>query len=419
MTSATDSSAAQRAQELGSDFFAWAEAYPERVAVISDTGEIVTYQVIAQRTRKLAGLLLARGLQTGDVVAILSENSPRYLEMAMACKLAGLYFVALNTHLGIDELDYILGDCGATALLASAHVPIYAELGPDRLPAIRHRWLQNGSHPDWADYEKDLAAAAPLQEAAALEGDLLQYSSGTTGRPKGIKRALQPIGGSGGAQSFVGLVQLIGVGPEAIFMTPAPLYHTAPIFWTMTVLRLGGTAVLMTKFDPVRSLELIQEHRVTHGQFVPTMFVRMLKLPQEVRDRFDMSSLRGVVHAAAPCPVEIKRSMLEWWGPIISEYWSSSEGAGFTYLTAPEWLAHPGSVGRPLMGALHICDADGKELPTGEPGLIWAEVPGTYSYLNDPKKDAESTSPQGWRSVGDIGRFDDDGYLYLTDRARS
>jgi long-chain acyl-CoA synthetase len=400
----------------GTNFFAWADAVPDRLAIISDTGETISYQALAHRIRLLAGALRKRGLEDGDVVAILSENSPRYLEMTLACRLAGLYFVTVNVNLGADEIVYILRDCGATTLLGSANVAVYAELGPDRLPQVAHRLLQNGSHPDWDDYEAELAAAVPMTEPGELEGDLLQYSSGTTGRPKGIKRELRSADSSG-ADAFVGLVQLIGVGSGAIFMTPAPLYHTAPVFWTMTVLRLGGTAVLMTKFDPVRSLELIEEHRVSHGQFVPTMFVRMLKLPADIREKFDVSSLRGVVHAAAPCPVEIKRQMLDWWGPLISEYWSSSEGAGFTFLTATEWLAHPGSVGRPLMGPLHICDDEGNELPIGEPGMIWAELQSTYTYLNDPAKTAESTSAQGWRSVGDVGRFDEDGYLYLTDRA--
>lgn len=182
------------------------------------------------------------------------------------------------------------------------------------------------------------------------------------------------------------------------------------------MLRMGATVVVLKKFDPVRCLDAIQTHRVTHGQFVPTMFTRMLKLPEEQRLSYDVSSLQGVVHAAASCPVQVKHQMLEWWGPIVSEYWSSSEGAGFTFTTAEEWLAHEGTVAKPLFGGLHICDAVGNELPVGEVGQIWAEGV-AYSYLNDPEKDASTTSQEGRRSVGDIGRLDQDGYLYLTDRA--
>ncbi|GAA3209674.1 AMP-binding protein [Actinocorallia longicatena] len=389
---------------------------PGRPAVICDSGETLTHGELADRVSRLAGELRRRGLNVGDVVAILSENSPAYLEMTWACRLAGLYHVTLNTGFRADEIAHILADSGARALLASANLPVHAELTAALAPGILHRLLRGTAHPLWEDYEEVLAAAPHFVSDTGLEGDLLQYSSGTTGRPKGIRRPLRPAPRSAAEDMFALLVGLIGVQEDSVYLCPAPLYHSAPIIWTMTALRVGATVVLSTKFDPRRTLELIEEHRVTHGQFVPTMFTRMLRLPEADRLGSDLSSLRGVVHAAAPCPVGVKRAMMDWWGPIIHEYWSSSEGAGFTFIGPDEWLAHPGSVGRSLLGALHILDEDGRDLPAGEPGLIWAEGV-DFEYLNDPAKDSETTSREGWRTVGDIGRLDEDGYLYLTDRS--
>jgi fatty-acyl-CoA synthase len=389
---------------------------PDRLAVVC-AGESLTYGELADRASRLAGGLRRRGLHVGDVVAILSENDPAYLEMTWACRLAGLYHATVNTSLHADEIAYILADSGAQALLASANLTVHVELTAERTPGIRHRLLRGGPHPGWEDYEAVLACAPHFVSDTDLEGDLLQYSSGTTGRPKGIRRPLRPAPKSAGEDMFTFLVGLIGVQEDSVYLCPAPLYHSAPIIWTMAVLRLGGTVVLMPKFDPRRALRLIEEHRVTHGQFVPTMFTRMLKLPEEERLGHDVSSLKGVVHAAAPCPVEVKEAMIAWWGPIIHEYWSSSEGAGFTFISPQEWLARPGSVGRSLLGTLHILDESGGELPTGETGIIWAAGISDFEYLNDPDKNLQTTRPEGWRTVGDMGRLDDDGYLYLTDRS--
>ncbi|TDC74904.1 acyl-CoA synthetase [Actinomadura sp. 7K507] len=405
---------------------------PGRAAVICDNGEVLTFGELADRVSRLAGALRRRGLRPGDVVAILSENTPAYLEMIWACRIAGLYFVTVNRHLGAAEIAYILADSEASALLASANLPVHAELTAEltagltaeltagltaeQTPGVRHRLLRGGPSPGWDDYETEIATAPHYERDTELEGDILQYSSGTTGRPKGIKRRLRPAPASASGDLLTGLTGLIGIDEDSVYLCPAPLYHTAPCMWTMTTLRVGATVVLMTRFDAREALALIERHRVTHGQFVPTMFTRMLKLPERERLARDVSSLKAVVHAAAPCPAEIKRGMIGWWGPIVSEYWSSSEGAGFTFITAPEWLERPGSVGRPLLGSLHIRDEDGRDLPPGETGLIWAE--GTdFTYLNAPDKDAETTSPEGWRTVGDLGRLDEDGYLYVTDRA--
>jgi long-chain acyl-CoA synthetase len=388
---------------------------PDRIAIVTDAGESLTYGRLAERASRLAAALRRRGLQEGDVVAVLGENDTSLLEIAWACRLAALYYVTVNSSLRAAEVSYLLNDSGAQALLASARSGTATQLTPELAPGVTHWLLRQGSHPGWDDYEAELASAAGFEADTGLEGALLQYSSGTTGRPKGIKHPLRPAPKTPAEDRLTFLVSLIGADGDSVYLCPAPLHHSAPQFWTLTMLRLGATVVLMKTFDAATALELIEKHRVTHGQFVPTMFARMLKLPPEQRLGYDVSSLRGVVHAAAPCPVEIKRQMLEWWGPIISEYWSSSEGAGFTFISAQEWLEHPGSVGRPLLGPLHICDPTGNELPAGQSGLIWAEGV-EFSYLNDPAKNAETTSPQGWRCVGDIGRIDEDGYLYLTDR---
>lgn len=395
----------------------WAAEDPDRPAVImGGSGEIATYAQLAERASRLVHLLRSYGLETGDTIALLSENSPRFHEVLWAGRLGGFYVTPVNRHLGAAEIAYILNDCGARVLIASGNLPVAAQLTSDVAPRVERRLAQLASIEGFADYDTEIAAMPADAPEPGLAGHALQYSSGTTGRPKGIKRPLEeppPYDGD----ALVTVLRVMGAREGTVYLSPAPLYHSAPIGFTMGVLRMGGTVVVMERFDPIETLRLIERHRVETGQFVPTMFVRMTKLPAEDRQRYDLSSLVGVIHAAAPCPVEVKRAMIEWWGPIVYEYWSSSEGAGFTFITSPEWLERPGSVGRPLGGVLHICDEAGRELPAGEAGLIWAEGTRPYSYLNDPAKDAETTHAQGWRSVGDIGRLDDEGYLYLTDRA--
>jgi long-chain acyl-CoA synthetase len=269
---------------------------------------------------------------------------------------------------------------------------------------------------DWERY-RDAISGQPIDPIAdECEGDFMLYSSGTTGRPKGIRRPLSFAPMGTGMLGAVPFLQAIGFGEGDTYLCPAPLYHAAPMGWSMGTHRLGGTVVVMERFDPEHALALIEREQVTHAQFVPTMFVRMLKLPQEVRDRHDVSSLQTVVHAAAPCPVEVKREMIDWWGPIISEYYSSTEGVGATFITADDWLAHPGSVGKPMIGEPHILDDDGNELPVGDVGTIWFDGGLTFEYHNDPVKTAAVYNDVGWRSVGDMGRLDEDGYLYLTDR---
>jgi acyl-CoA synthetase (AMP-forming)/AMP-acid ligase II len=278
------------------------------------------------------------------------------------------------------------------------------------------RLMVDGTAAGFESYDGATAGmeARPLEHET--EGACMFYSSGTTGRPKGIERPLsgRPYGSS---QPLDALISAgYGFGLDTVYLCPAPLYHAAPLGWSMATQRLGGTVILMERFDPLETLALIERHRVTHAQFVPTMFVRMLKLPADERRRFDLSSLRAVIHAAAPCPVDVKRQMIEWWGPLIYEYYAGSEGNGFCAIDSADWLAHPGSVGRPVGVEIHIVGEDGREVPTGAVGVVYFGGGEPFAYHNDAVKTAEAYTPEGWSTLGDVGYVDDEGYLYLTDR---
>lgn len=386
--------------------------------VMAGSGEVVTYRELDDRSKQFAQLLHAAGLRPGDHVAVMLENHPRYFEIFWGAQRSGLYITPINWHLTADEAGFIIEDCGAAALVvSSALAPVVRDLEP-RLAGVRVRLMVDGTVDGWESYEDAIAThpAAALDDE--VEGNFMFYSSGTTGRPKGIKPGIAPAPFGTGGGALVSLIQMMyGFTADTVYLCPAPLYHAAPLGWTTACQRLGGTVVVMEKFDPLACLELIERHRVTHAQFVPTHFIRMLKLDPAERARHDHSSLRMVVHAAAPCPAEVKRRMIEWWGPIVNEYYAGSEGNGFCAIDSEQALTHPGSVGRSLRGTLHICDDDGNELPAGEAGQIWFESELRFEYHNDPAKTASAYNGRGWSSLGDIGYLDADGFLYLTDRA--
>ena len=249
-----------------------------------------------------------------------------------------------------------------------------------------------------------------------LEGYYMLYSSGTTGRPKGILPALtgQPFGT--GLNIDHTMKNVFGFSSATVYLCPGPLYHGAPIGWSLGTIRNGGTAIVMERFEAARALSLIERYRVTHGNFVPTMFVRMLKLPEAERAAFDLSSLELVVTAAAPISVQVKEQMIDWLGPIMTEFYAGSEGNGFCVIDSPTWLGHKGSVGKPILGQVHICSDDGDELPAGQIGTVWFSGTRRFSYHNDPAKTAGVYNDKGWSTLGDMGYLDAEGYLYLADR---
>ncbi len=400
----------------GQHLSTFAASAPERTALIDGAGRTISYAELNARSNQVARHLRSAGLGLGDHVAILLENRAEFLEVAWGALRMGLYVTPVNWHLSAEEAAYIVADSQAGALVASADLgDVVAQLAP-LVPGAGRRLVVGGRAAGFDDYEEALGAQSTEPVTDECEGTWMLYSSGTTGKPKGIKPPR--VGGElGGPSSFVALASgLYGIGEGSIYLSPAPLYHAAPAGWTNAVGRLGGTVVLMDRFDPVATLEAIAAHRVTHVQFVPTHLIRLLKLPAATREAYDLSSLQVVVHAAAPCPPEVKRAALEWFGPIVHEYYSGSEGAGFCAIGPEEWLAHPGSVGRSLLGTAHVTDAEGVELATGEVGQIWFESPTRFEYHGDATKTAEAFDHRGWASLGDMGRLDDDGYLYLTDR---
>ena len=392
--------------------FVHAASHPDRIAsVMAGSGATMTYGELEARSNQVAHLLRANGLKRGDTVVVFMENNLEYLAICWGAQRAGLVYVAMATKLTAEEAGYIVSDSGASVIFAGASLAAVAA----NLPVVTARYALGGSIAGYEPYETAVAAQPTSRIDDESCGRDMLYSSGTTGRPKGVRGAL-PEGKLEDGEALTGMVAMLyGFRPGMVYLSPAPLYHAAPLRYCMSVHRYGGTVVVMEKFDPEAYLANIEKFHITHSQLVPTMFVRMLKLPEDVRAKYDLSSLEAAIHAAAPCPVDVKQAMLAWWGPKIHEYYSATEGAGFTSIGPKEWLERPGSVGKSILGTIRILDDDNKELPPGVPGRIFfAGGPG-FSYHNDPEKTAATITEHG-ATFGDIGYVDSDGYLFLTDR---
>lgn len=387
---------------------------PDKPAyIMAQTGEIVTYRQLEERANRCSRLFVDAGLRPKDHIAVLMENNREYFEVLCAAHVAGLIYTNISTHLTAAEIAYIVNDCGAKLLITSSQLKDVATEILDQIPNVQTR-LSVGEIEGYLPYEKTVSVYSDTPIPEGIEGTDMLYSSGTTGRPKGIMRNFPDMPFGQIPSMFV--INTYKLGPETIYLSPAPLYHAAPGKWCMWTLRMGGTAIVMDHFDPEWSLELIEKHRANTSQWVPTMFIRMLKLPEEVRSKYDLSSMKIAVHAAAPCPIPIKEQMIKWWGPVIHEYYAGSEANTLLALNSEEWLAHRGSVGKSVVGKIHILDDDENEMPLGEPGVAYVENGLPFSYHNDPEKTKSARTSKGWTTLGDIGYLDKDGFLYLTDR---
>lgn len=391
-----------------------AAADPSKPAVIlATTGAVTTYAQLEALSNQSARALRALDVERGDVVASLFGNGVEVFVLAWATQRTGLYLTSISNKLSQADTGYILTDSGAKLAVASdAVAPALAAAAPSGVRAFG--WSQaQAALPSWRAFADTMPGAPPPDQSPGAD---LLYSSGTTGRPKGV----QPVLPEGAIDQPTPLAAmgagLYGMGPDTVYLSTSPLYHAAPLRWALTVQRLGGTVVVMDRFEPEAALELIERYGVTHATFVPTHFVRMLKLPSEARARHGHASLKAVIHAAAPCPAPVKQAMIDWWGPILFEYYSGTENCGITALSSAEWLAHRGSVGRAVVGEVKILDETGAVLGPGREGEVYFAGGPAFAYLNDPEKTAAAHDAHGWATLGDIGRLDAEGYLHLTDR---
>ncbi len=407
----------------------YAAAHPERPAfIMASTGQAVSYAEFEARANRLAHLLRAHGLKRLDHFSIFMENNDRYLECCAAGERTGAYFTCANSYLTADELAYILNNSESQILITSTSRRAVAAKALESCPRIKLALLVQSAPGEktapvtdtypFVDFLEATSAQPSTPIADEALGVAMLYSSGTTGRPKGIVRPLPDAPPTERLPLFDFLLRLWQYREDMIYLSPAPLYHSAPQAAVGLTIRMGGTVVIMEHFDPEQYLALVERYHVTHTQLVPTMFSRMLKLPEAARTRHDLSSLKIAIHAAAPCPAQVKEDMIRWWGPIIHEYYGATEGLGFTACNSEEWLAHRGSVGRVLLGELHILDESMQPAPKGEPGEIWFKTATPFEYFNDPERTQQTRSADGTMStVGDVGYVDDDGFLYLTDRS--
>ena len=400
----------------------YAAKNPERAAfIMASSGQSVSYAEFEMRANRMAHLLCAEGLGQRDHFSIMMENNDRYLEACAAGERTGLYYTCINSYLTADELAYILDNSESQILITSMLKLGVAIDAVAQSNKVRKVLVVDAGANQLPEGFEDYATACQSFPVTPIDnerlGTAMLYSSGTTGRPKGIIRPLPEQPPAEALPIFEFLGQLWHYREDMVYLSPAPLYHSAPQAAVNLTIRQGGTVIIMERFDPEAYLSLIEQYTATHSQLVPTMFSRMLKLPEAVRRSYDLSSLEIAVHAAAPCPVMVKQQMIEWWGPIIHEYYGATEGLGFSACNTEEWLAHPGTVGKIVLGELSVLDDEMQPLPQGSPGTLWFKTATEFEYHNDAEKTAEATSPDGeMTTVGDVGYLDEDGFLFLTDR---
>ena len=392
-----------------------AQTHPDKPAVIiAETGEVRTYRELDEASNRAAQFFRSRGLQIGDVIALMLDNTPDYYGLTWGAQRSGLYYVCISSKLTTDETDYILENSGAKLFIVSASLAGAAQ----QLSTQVERYALGGMIEGYGCWEDAVATMPPTPIADERAGVDMLYSSGTTGRPKGVRVPLPADPGIAQSNALVMLsMGLYRFSADSIYLSPAPLYHAAPLRWSMTIHKIGGTVVMMKKFDPEGALAAIEKYKITCGQYVPTHFVRMLKLPQEVRSKYDLSTIDCAVHAAAPCPIPVKEAMIDWWGPVLEEYYAGSEGNGMTFISSKDWLEHKGSVGKAVLGILHIMADDCEtEVAARTEGAIYFESENVFEYHGDAEKTASTRNSKGWSTLGDVGWVDEDGFLTLTDR---
>ena len=398
-------------------FSSFAAETPDRPAyIMANSGEVVTYAELDRRSNQIAHLLRASGVNRGDHIAMMMKNCAEFLQVAQAANRGGVIFTPISTHLKQEETAYIITNCKAKLFIASASLAEVATQAAAASAGLNRCFCVGGAIAGFEALDEQLAAMPETPIDDEFLGAPMLYSSGTTGKPKGVYwaphadsiHADHPMSGSVGA--------FFGFGVETIYLSPAPLYHAAPLHYNLMVLGLGGTSLIMEHFDPEQSLALIEKYKATHSQWVPIMFVRMLKLPEAARSRYDLSSMKCAIHAAAPCPIDVKEAMIDWWGPVIVEYYSGSEGNGFTIIDSANWLTHKGSVGQAIIGEPRILDENGEVLGPGEIGDVYFANSRPFEYFDEPEKTKNAFNEHGWSTMGDVGYLDEEGFLYLTDR---
>lgn len=398
----------------------WAALQPDKVALrFPQLDQCLTYGELGARAERAARWMIALGLQAGDGIALLLENRPELIEFGFAARLTGLYYTPVSTHLTAHEIAYVLHDCGARVLITSAAMAGLASgLAEAGATAGLACFMLDQTVPGFESCERALSAVSA--DAALPERPLgrdFLYSSGTTGLPKGVRKPLTPHAERRNPdREVVAWQKSFGFDRDSVYLSPAPLYHAAPLRYVMRTVESGGTCIVLTKFNPELALAAIEQFQVTHSQWVPTMFIRLLDLAPEIRARNDLGSMRVAIHCAAPCPIHVKEKMIAWWGPVFPEYYGGSEGIGLTVASCEDWMRHKGTVGRAVLGEIHIVDEDGKELPCGEVGKVYFAGGPRFEYYKAPEKTRSVYNEHGWATYGDLGHVDAEGFLYLSDR---